>query len=491
MKLSETEPTLAVAAAKAGMSEKTARKYRRAGGAPSQRKLERSYRTRRDAFVDVWAEVVTLLEHDEGLQARTIFDYLCRIYPDRFQESQVRTLQRRIKVWRGAHGSNREVFFPQLHVAGRQAQSDFTYMTELHVTIARQPFDHLLYHFVLTYSNWEWVTVCFSESFEALADGVQTALWRLGGVPREHRTDSMSAAVTTLGDRDEFTARYQGLLDHYRLRASHTSVGRGNENGDVEQSHHRVKTAIDQELRLRGSRDFADRAEYRSFLEALMARRNHARRDRVHEDIAALGALPVRRLDDFTGETVKVTRNSTVLVRGNFYSVPSRLIGEHVAVRIYGEHIELWYGGEIVESIERLRGKGKYRVDYRHVIDSLVRKPGAFAACRYQQSLFPQLIFRIAYDVLCEEANPKADREYVRLLEIAAKGSEETVAEVLGEMLARGETPRAKVVLDEVERRAGARIRQTPRVDIDDVNLEAYDAFLTLSAAEEVTECLA
>lgn len=486
MKLSETEPTLGLAAAKAGMSEKTARKYRRAGAPPSQLKRERGYRTRRDAFEDVWPEVVALLETDEGLQARTIFDYLCRSYPERFQESQLRTLQRRVKLWRGAHGANREVYFPQRHVAGRQAQSDFTYMTELHVTIGGQPFDHMLYHFVLTYSNWEWVTVCFSESFEALADGVQTALWRLGGVPREHRTDSMSAAVTILGDRDEFTARYRGLLEHYGLRASHTNAGRGNENGDVEQSHHRVKMAIDQELRLRGSRDFSSRAEYRSLLEALMTRRNHTRRDRVREDVAALGNLPARRLDDFTGETVKVTRNSTVLVRGNFYSVPSRLIGERVAVRIYGERIELWYGGGMVESIERLRGKGKYRVDYRHVIDSLVRKPGAFAECRYRQCLFPRLIFRIAYDALCEEANPKADREYVRLLEIAARGSEETVAEILGEMISRGEAPKAGAVSDEVARRAGARIRQTPRVEIDGVRLETYDAFLTL---EGVTEC--
>jgi len=255
MKLSQTEHALACAAAKAGMDEKTARKYRRTGRAPSQLKVPRAYRTRPDPFTAVWPQVEQLLTHDPSLEAVTLFDYLCREHPDRFQASQVRTLQRRLKVWRAQAGHPREVFFPQQHVPGRQAQSDFTHMGELGVTIQGQFFDHLFYHFTLTYSNWEWGTVCFTESFESLSAGLQTALWELGGAPQEHRTDSLSAAVTLVGNRDEFTARDQGLLAHYDLRASHSSPGRGHENGDVEQSHHRFKRGVKQELALRGSRD--------------------------------------------------------------------------------------------------------------------------------------------------------------------------------------------------------------------------------------------
>lgn len=490
MTLSTTEPTLALAAAKSGMSEKTARKYRALGTAPSQTKRPRAYRTRSDPFTDVWPQLEALLEREPSLQAVTLFDYACRTWPDRFRPSQVRTLQRRVKVWRALRGAAREVFFPQLHTPGRQAQSDFTYMHEVGVTIAGQPFDHLLYHFTLTYSNWESVAVCFSESFEALADGLQGALYRLGGVPLEHRTDSLTAAVTVLGDRDEFTARYRALLEHYDLAASHTSVGRGNENGDVEQAHYRFKTAVDQELMLRGSRDFAARADYEAFLHRLMDRRNGLRRDRLREEAACLRALPERRLEAYTPETMKVTRNSTVLVRGNFYSVPSQLIGERVQVRVYGEHLEVWYAQQQVVRIERVRGKGKHRIDYRHVIGSLVRKPGAFAHYRFQEGLFPRVIFRVAYDWLREHAPATADAQYVRLLEMAAGRGEERVAGVLRERLERGAGVEATAVGEQVRRQALDELPAIPTVRIAPVALAAYDALLAGGGGgEEVLEC--
>jgi ribosomal protein S21 len=268
-------------------------------------------------------------------------------------------------------------------------------MGELAISIASQPFDHLFYHFTLTYSNWETGTVCFSESFESLSTGLQNALWELGALPQEHRTDSLSAAVNLIGNRDEFTARYQGLLTHYSLRASHTSPGRGNENGDVEQSHHRFKKSVAQELILRGSRDFLDRSSYEEFLRRLLKRRNANRRDRLAEELALMRPLPSARLEDYTSEMVRVTRNSTLLVRTNFYSVPSQLIGEKVEVRLYAEHLEVWYASRMVEKIGRLRGEGHARINYRHVIHSLIKKPGAFANYRFKQSLFPRLIFRV------------------------------------------------------------------------------------------------
>src|SRR5262245_37351549 len=262
MKFLQTGDTLATAAAKAGMDQKTARKWRRGGKAPSQAKEPRGYRTRTDVFAEVWSEIEKLLEGDAALEAKTIFDHLCRQHPEKFQQGQLRTLQRRVKVWRALNGQPREVFFPQDHIAGRQAQSDFTYLNELGVTIAGQAFKHLFYHFTLTYSNWEWGMVCASESWESLSEGLQQALWQLGGVPEEQRTDSLRAAVNPARSRDEFTERYQSLLRHYGMKASHTTPGRGHENGDVEQAHHRFKRAVGQELLLRGSRDFASREAY-------------------------------------------------------------------------------------------------------------------------------------------------------------------------------------------------------------------------------------
>jgi hypothetical protein len=241
MKFLQTGETLAIASTKAGMDQKTARKWRRCGQLPSEAKEPRSYRTRPDAFAEVWSEVEELLERDTAIEAKTIFDHLCKQRPGKFRDGQLRTLQRRVKVWRALKWQPREVFFPHVHSPGHQAQSDFTHLGELGVTIAGRVFKHLFYHFTFTYSNWEWGMVCASESWESLAEDLQNALWELGGTPVGHRTDSLTAAIKPIGGRNEFTERYQGLLRHYGMCASHPSPGRGHENGDVEQAHHRFK----------------------------------------------------------------------------------------------------------------------------------------------------------------------------------------------------------------------------------------------------------
>lgn len=477
MKLSKTEENLATAAAKAGMDEKTARKWLRIGKQPSEVKKSRAYRTRPDRFAEAWSEIEQLLELDASIEAKTIFDHLCRQSPEKYQESQLRTLQRRVKVWRAQKGQPREVFFPQLHVAGRQAQSDFTYLNELGVTIAGQPFKHLFYHFTLVYSNWEWGMVCASESWESLSEGLQQALWELGGVPEEHRTDSLSAAVKPVGSPEEFTERYQGLLRHYGMKASHTTPGRGHENGDVEQSHHRFKRAVDQELLLRGSRDFDSRESYDEFLRRMLHRRNGLRRERLAEEVKMLRALPERRLEAFTKESLKVSRNSTINVRDNIYSVPSQLIGERVEVRIYGAHLEVWYAGEVVERMDRLRGESKAAINYRHVIHSLVKKPGAFAHYRYQECLFPRMIFRLAYDELRTSTPERADREYLGMLKLAADESEDRVAEALNGIIKRGETislARVRELVSAASESSGG----LPQVIIDATPLASYDQLL-------------
>ena len=314
----------------------------------------------------------------------------------------------------------------------------YVYGASLGVTIQGQPFPHLLYHFVLAYSNWEATTLCFSESFESLSLGLQNALWELGALPEEHRTDRLSAAVNNL-KREEFTERYQGLLRHFGMRSSRTQAGKAHENGDVEQAHHRLKRAIEQELLLRCSRDFSSREEYEGFVAVIVDRRNAVRQKRLGEELAAMRPLPARRLDDFTRQWVRVSPSSTIRVRHNTYSVDSRLIGERVQVRVWADQVEVYYGGQPQARMPRLRGEGKHRIDYRHVIHSLVRKPGAFTRYRWREDLFPGILFRVAYDELRQDCPATADRQYLKILELAAQEGEQRVREALQGLIERGQ----------------------------------------------------
>ena len=295
--MANTEETQEVAAVKAGMDVKTARKYLRARRLPSELKAERHWRTRQDGFAEVWPEMAVELSANPGLEAKTLFAALQRQYPDRFVDGQLRTLQRRIKRWRAIEGPAQEVYFVQEHRAGELCESDFTHLTDLEITIAGQPFAHMLYHFVLTYSNWQTGTICNSESFASLSEGLQNALWELGGVPLLHRTDRMTAAVNNLAEQVDFQKNYQGLLRHYNLEGRRIQTGQPNENGDVEQRHYRFRRALDQALMLRGSRDFAALEECRSFLGKLFEQLNSGRKPRLKEEMERMGPLPERRLD--------------------------------------------------------------------------------------------------------------------------------------------------------------------------------------------------
>jgi hypothetical protein len=476
MKRIQTEKSLAVAAAKAGMSEKTARRYRDLGKLPGEVRPRHDWRTRSDPFEDVWAEVRAHLDREPRLEARTLFDALQLQYPGKFPDGQLRTLQRRVKTWRATEGPPREVYFPQVHTPGRLCQSDFTHMTSLGVTIAGRPFSHLVYHFVLTYSNWETGTVCFSESFESLSDGLQNALWELGGVPAEHRTDRLTAAVHKTEHPDEFTQHYDALLRHYRLVGQKIQAGQANENGDVEQSHHRFKRAVEQALLLRGSHDFADRATYFAFLDQLLARRNAGRKARFAEEQAVLRSLPRQRLDAGKRLLVRVGPSSTIRVQHNVYSVHSRLMGEQVEARLSAETVEIWYAQRRVEVMPRLRGEKKHRIDYRHIIDWLVKKPGAFENYRYREDLYPTSRFRVAADALKRRMGARGNREYLELLKLAAHESESGVDDALRHLIDRSEPITADAV--EALLRGGAPLMPATAVSIDDVDLIWYDALL-------------
>jgi hypothetical protein len=479
-RLSKTEKNQELAAAKAGMDPKTARDYLRDPRLPNERIKDRTWRTRSDPFTQVWEEVREQVATNPGLEAKTLMEALQRKYPGKFADGQVRTLPRRLKQWRATDGPEREVFFAQQHVAGRLGQSDFTRMNELGITIGAQSFPHMLYHFVLTYSNWEAVTLCYSESFESLSDGLQNALWELGAAPLEHRTDRMSLAVNNATDEREFTTRYAALMRHYRMAGQKIQTGRPNENGDVEQRHHRLKRAVGQAMMLRNSRDFSSMSEYKEFLGLLLVQLNAGRRDRLRVEMQYLQKLPQARLESVKRERVKVDSGSLIYVDRNVYSVHSRLIGEKVEARLGAEIIEVWYAGRKVEHLPRLRGRGKHRVDYRHIIDWLVRKPGAFENYRYREELFPTSRFRMTWDALRETVPLRANKRYLEVLELAAKEGEARVDEALRCLLEQGEMGEGKLNSKAVlallnEKRS---IPPATSIDVAEVSLSSFDELL-------------
>ena len=469
------EASLSLAAMKAGMDRKTARKHRRADRLPSQLAAqagERVWRTRADPFDGVWSEVGALLNEGSGWEAKTLFEELQRRHPGRFAAGQLRTLQRRVKQWLATQGPDKEVFFAQQHVPGRLGASDFTRMNDLGVTINGDAFPHLVYHFVLTYSNWEHVTLCFSESFESFGEGFQNAVWMLGGAPEAHRSDRMSLAVQASGS-EFFTRRYEAVMAHYGVRPQAINAGKGHENGDAEQSHHRFKRAVAQALMLRGSRDFPSREAYVAFLREVCARGNAKRKERFEEEKKHLRPLPARRLESCRRIDVRVQPGSTISVERNIYSVPARLIGEWVEARVYAEAVEVWYGRRKEEVAPRLRGRHKHHINYRHVIEWLVRKPGAFAGYRYRAELFPTSRFRMAYDYLAAKASGRAAREYLGILHLAARQSEAAVDEALRRLNDTG----VGVSLTAVESlvRQGQAPARVMEVNVALINLSTYD----------------
>lgn len=468
--------TQAQAAAEAGMSTNTARKYLRSGILPSQAHVQHTWKTREDPFKEVWEEVKGLLETNHGLEALTLLGYLQQEYPDTFQDGQLRTLQRRVKHWRATEGPAQEVFFPQKHYPGELSESDYVRMKDMHVTINGQPFDHMLYHFVLTYSNWEDLTICYSESFESLSEGLQNALWKLGLVPNRHRSDNLSAAVRELNNKKEFTERYSGLVSHYGLEAERINPNCPHENGDIEQRHYRTVKAIDQQLMLRGSRDFKDIAAYEQFLSTLVKQLNTGRSDRLAEEQKQMHSLPLTRLNDYKRIIARVRKSSTISIQKNIYSVHSRLRGEQVEVRLKSTELEIWYGQKHIDTHPRLRGEGKASINYRHLIDSLVRKPGAFTNYVHRDALFPSTCFRIAYDTLIKTAPQRGTREYLKILHQAAHQNQSRVEEILWWLIQNEEEICSEHVQKLLDKASAIHLPRS--VEVDPVDLALYDHLL-------------
>ena len=471
--------SLAASSRMTEMSEKTARDYRDDDRLPSQRKRARNYRTRIDPFADVWAEVEQRLSQEPRLKACTLFEWLQTSQPGQFPDSTRRTFERRVGRWQGLHGPNKPVMFSQQHHPGRLAASDFTVCNELNVTIGGVKFEHLFFHCVLSYSNVESVSLCFSESFEALSEGIQKAFFEFGGVPQRHRTDSLSAAVKNNSSRKSHTARYAALTDHYGCQPEKTNARCANENGDVESSNGHFKDRLKQALLLRGSRDFTDRDQYVVFAEHVITTSNANRQSRFAEEQAVLGRLPDHRLD--TADVllgVRVGKGSTILVRSNTYSVPSRLIGKQVDVRIEAEHIHVTYQGHPIQTMDRVFGKQAVAINYRHVIDSLVRKPGAFANYRYREEMFPTSQFRIAYDILHQaHSSSVADKQYLKILELAARESQEATNAALRLLVTAGARIDFEVIKLMVQ--DAANLPSATDVQVEAPDLNEFDCLFT------------
>jgi hypothetical protein len=467
MKLLTKGKTLKIASAKSGMSEKTARKYRDLGKLPSECKKPHTWVTRKDPFKEVSPEIEKFLEDNNKIEAKTIFEFLQRKYPGKYKEGQLRTLQRKIKKWKIKKGPKKEVFFTQEHKPGILGQSDFTNMNKIGITIQHQSFNHLLYHFVLTFSNWEFAKICFSENYETLSDGLQSALFNLGRAPKQHQTDRLSSAINNHSNEKDFTDRYSALLRYYNIEGRKTQAYSPHENGDVEQAHHRFKKALEQALILRGSKNFDSIEDYQNFLKKLLEQRNFSRIEKIKEEMKYMRDLPVESLKDFKRITVKVGKSSTIRVLKNVYSVPSRLIGEKIEIHVYSENLEIFYGQKKLLVIPRIFGKNKNRIDYRHIIHSLVRKPGAFENYRYKLDLFPNSFFRMAYDVL-------KTKEYLHLLLLASEEGESKVTEAL-KFLLQEEKP---ITLISIKNLIKEEIKIIPKDNVKIIDLREYDNLL-------------
>ena len=476
-------------AARAGFSERTARRFDADPTLPSNRKIVHR-RTVTDPLEGYWeGDLLPLLEKDSALQAVTLLRHLQGLHPLAFPDDRIRrTLERRVRQWRALNGPERDIIFRQTPEPGLMAQSDFTHAGELGVTIAGQPFPHLLYHFVMVYSRWEHVGVVLGgESFTALAENLQQALWSLGGAPKEHRTDSLSAAFRNLtaDQRADVTKRYNAFVGHYGMEASRNNRGEAHENGAVESQNRHLKKAIEQALILRGSRDFACVEDHRRFVDILVARRNRQRATAVQAEQVHLMPLPQRRTTDFTETVVPVTRTGGFLVKSIFYSAPSQLIGQRLRVHLYDDRIEAFLGSTLVVSHPRARGRGDghrvHVINYHHVIHALRRKPQALWSSIYRDSLFPRTEYAAAWKVLQRDL-PRRDacRRMVELLFIAHdRACEAELAHLLAEDLAGGRVPDPKPLASRLSPRQTALPRD---IAVAHPSLASFDALLRACA---------
>lgn len=422
-------------AMEADVDRKTARKYLNARKLPDELQAERDWRTRIDPLEPVWPAAEEFLQAAPELEAKALFEELLAKFPDKLLPVHLRTFQRRVRVWRFKHGPEKEVMFPQDREPGRALELDWTHGGKLGVTVAGQPFVHLICHCVLPYSNWQWAEICQSESLVSLKEGLQAALRQLGKAPLELQTDNSSAATHWIGSGGErsFNSEYTRVVEHFGMKPVTINIGCPNENGDVESANGHLKNRIKQQLMLRGSFDFESEAAYAAFVRDVARKANEGRKTALKAELERMRDLPGGWLPCYEEVCCTVHNSSTIRVKKRGYSVPSRLIGCELKAQVHEWEIKLYLGPDLVMQIPREKGQGR-TVDFRHVIESLLRKPGAFAGYRYREDLFLSLAYRQAYDqLIVEHGQRRGELEYLRLLKLAAETSQEQVEKALME----------------------------------------------------------
>lgn len=472
----------AQAAAKAGISRASAYRIESDPTPASQKKAPRG-RRRPDPLAGIFdEEVIPILKNAPGVRPVAVFEEMLRRHPS-LSPGIRRTLERRIRRWQALHGPEQELIFRQRHEPGRMGLSDFTDMNDLGIVVDGQPLDHRLYHFRLVYSGFAHAHVVLGgESFVALAEGLQNALWSLGGVPFEHRSDSLSAAFRNhdTDTKEDLTTRYELLCDHYGMKPTRNNRGVAHENGAIESPHGHLKRTIKDALLLRGSCAFDSLGEYRAFIDQIVGRQNTRQRERIEAERATLAPLPILRSDDYEQHSVQVTSTGGFTLKKVFYSVPSQLVGHRLRVRLYDDRLELFVGSSALETLPRARcdakGNRTHVVNYRHVIHSLRRKPMALASLVYRDQLFPRDAYRQMYErILSEHGAHSACKTMVELLAIAhEQGCEATLAAALQVTLQAGELAQ----LDELRARFAPKVETLPTVKVDLPSLCGYDALL-------------
>lgn len=471
-----------VSATRSGMSERSGREIEKGHRIDPHTKV-RTWRTRKDPFESVWVqELEPMLRQSPSLSALTLLEHLQSIHGgDHFPDKLLRTLQRRVKNWCHQEGPSCEVMFRQTHVPGHMGLSDFTELKGLPITIQGNVFTHLLYHFRVVYSGWSYLKIILGgESYSALAEGLQNALWYLGGAPKEHRTDSLSAAFKNLSadDAKDQTKQYQDLCNHYGMTPTRNNRGVSHENGAIESPHGHLKRRIKQAFLLRGSYDFDSVEAYQSWLEQVVNQHNRRNVKSIDIERLALQPLPTYKTADYTVLPVKVSSSSTILVRKALYTVSSRLIGANLQVHLYHDKLHCYLGGILVAKLKRVYAQAKNvrarNIDYHHVIDSLVKKPMAFFGSQIRDSLLPNDLYRqIWQDISGRLSVRDASHLMVGLLYIAAKADCE---KALGEMVTEALLVDIVPSLTDLRKCFGvAQTSSCPVVDVTQHTLESYN----------------
>lgn len=473
-----------IAAAKAGISERTGQRID-CNEHGLRRDTQRNWQTRKDPFAEVWDQDIVPMLMQGVYEATFILEQLQQKYSGQYPDARLRTLQRKIKRWRALFGKDKEVMFRQVHEPGELGISDFTHPKNIKVTIDNEALEHIFYHFRLPYSGFNYMQVFrgSGESFTALAQGLQEALHYLGGTPKTHRTDSLSASFKNL-DKDaseDITERYKAFVEHYNMRATRINPGEGHENGAVESSHRHIKNRIEQSLIIRGGNDFASFEEYREFIREVTKQHNRQNSKLIEAERASLRPLPTTKAVDYTEIVAVVSSSSTIEVRRVTYSVYSRLIGERLLVRLYNDKLECYLGSTHVITLTRgpipARGKREHKIDYRHIIDSLVKKPGAFRGSRIRDAILPNENYQRIWEHVYRSMNCKdACKFIVGLLHLAATNNCENdlALDVLG--LIEHHKP---LNLGELRNKFNQMKNKLPEVNVSQHSLNSYNKLLT------------